>query len=199
MWDDKSCHILPCWYKEWQNILNSVFWQSKAETALSRDKNCDNSLLYFLIMLQTASPFHDWFIRQRDYNVNSRKHKLTSVLTKGALSVTAALRSRAYLAVKVLSMWCESKTRWEIKECWPQAHQICCIGEQKIFPSVVVQVHSSGKQGKVKIFSLSFPLTLLWTLGFSDSCSFPNRIKSPRERKLRIKMVVVLSLGPVST
>lgn len=35
--------------------------------------------------------------------------------------------------------------------------------------------------------------------GFSDSCSLPNRINSPRERKLRIKMVVVLSLGSVCT
>ena len=64
---------------------------------------------------------------------------------------------------------------------------------------LVVQVHSFAKHVEIKIFSLSFPLTLLWTLGFSDPCSFPSRISSPRERKLRIEKVVVLSLDPDST
>lgn len=100
-----------------------------------------------------------------------------------------------------MTMWWESETRSEIKECWPQAHLIHLIGVQKKnnLPSLVFQVHSFGKHAKRKdiLFSLSFPLTLLWT-GFQTHCLFPKRINSPRERKLKIKTVVP-SLCPAST
>lgn len=74
------------------------------------------------------------------------------------------------------------------------------LGVEKKTSPVVFKVHGFGKHKKRKavLFSLSFPLTLLWT-GFQTPCSFPNRIKSPGERKLKIKTVVVLSLCPVST
>lgn len=74
-----------------------------------------------------------------------------------------------------------------------------CAKKKKNLPSLVFQVHIFGKHEKRKdiLFSLSFPLTLLWT-GFKTHCLFPKRINSPRERKLKIKTVVP-SLCPAST
>lgn len=60
-----------------------------------------------------------------------------------------------------LSMWWQSKTGWERKECWAQIPSDSWVGVQTNLLPAVVQLHNFGKHKKVKIFPLD-PSLDIW-------------------------------------
>lgn len=125
--------------------------------------NCDNSILSFLLMLPTTSPFHDCFKRQRDCNF-SQKYKHPSILTKGGMRVTAVLwiLSLSGCHQVVLNTWWESKTRWKISEATgPDLLDRCAKQISPLLWSSLTALASMEKGRFVPFFPLD-PVLDIW-------------------------------------
>lgn len=89
-----------------------------------------------------------------------------------------------------MTMWWESETRSEIKECWPQAHLIHLIGVQKKKKSPLSCISSSQlwqarKKERYFIFPF-FPLDLALDR-FSDPLFVSKKDKQPQREEIKDK------------
>ena len=150
---------------KWVNMMSErrIFWKGKKTAKSSPDE-----------IIRTTSPF---LIK-----------KLTSMTGSSSSRI---LKQKFTYTQKYINESHHSAADHE--HVGPSANSLKCVVRIKDEVGIkgVLATDLLGRSGNFKFtnfasmkkifFPLSFPLTLLWTFGFLDPCSFPNRISSPRE------------------